>query len=78
MRAKLDRRGAGQAVVEAMVDTDEIDDALEHRDISVIMDSGLERAEVKLMTDGRRDAARNFSILGKGNSSVVHLFMPKR
>lgn len=75
MRAKLVRLGAGQATVDDIVVTDEMEDALEERVASVIIDSGLDRADARLMTDGRREE-QNLSTLGKGNSSLTHLPNP--
>ena len=53
-RAKQARFGANDEVDET-VETDEIDDALEDRERSVIIDSGLERDDA---IDGRREMGR--------------------
>lgn len=75
MRAKLVRFSAGQACIDDIVVTDEIEDAREERVASVIIDSGLDRAEAKLTIDGLREA-QSLSTFGNGNSSVTHLPMP--
>lgn len=53
-RAKQARFGANEEVEET-VDIEEIEDAREDRDLSEIMDSGLEREDVTLARDGLRD-----------------------
>lgn len=53
-RAKQGRYGAKDAFVET-VEMDEIEEALDERDRSEIMDSGLEREDAELVMDGRRD-----------------------
>lgn len=55
MRAKLARGGATHEAAEDTVVTDEMDEARDERDRSLIIDSGLEREERALLTDGLRD-----------------------
>ena len=54
-RAKQARLGATDEV-EDTVDIEEMDDARDDRDRSDIIDSGLEREDARLATDGRREA----------------------
>ena len=54
-RAKQARFGARDEVEET-VETEEMEDALEDRERSEIIDSGLERVEATLAIDGRREA----------------------
>ena len=53
-RAKQARLSAEDEVDET-VDMEEMDDAREDRDLSEIIDSGLEREDVMLAAEGRRD-----------------------
>jgi hypothetical protein len=53
-RAKLARGGATHEAAEDTVVTDEMEEAREDRETSLIMDSGLEREERVLLTDWRR------------------------
>jgi hypothetical protein len=54
IRAKLARGGATHEEAEDAVVTDEIEEAREERERSLIIDSGLERDDKVLLTDWRR------------------------
>ena len=53
-RAKLALGGATHEAADDTVVTDEIEEAREDLELSLIMDSGLEREERVLLTDWRR------------------------
>lgn len=59
------------------VETEEMDDAREERELSDIIDSGLEPCEVELTTDGRRESVRYFStsMVVLGNVSMAQRLM---
>ena len=75
-RARQARLGANDEVDET-VEIEEIDEAREDRDRSDIIDSGLERAEVALAIDGRRDGGGRLSLVKPpGNVSKAHRLKP--
>ena len=59
---------------------EEIDEAREERDRSEIIDSGLEREDAALVTEGRREAGGQLSLfrLPIGKVSMAHRLMPAR
>ena len=75
-RAKLALGGATHEEAEETVVTDEMEEARDEREWSLIMDSGLERDERVLLTEGRRIWYLSSPV--PGNSSPTQRLNPAR